>query len=79
MSRTLALALVLAASPAAAQQTQTFFGPDGRVVSRSQTFKSGDSTFFDAAGRVTGRSQSSGGETRYYDAAGRLIGTVRKP
>jgi YD repeat-containing protein len=75
----LALALMLAASPAVAQQTQTLYGPDGRVVSRTQTFKSGDQTFFDAAGRVTGRSQTSGGETRYYDATGRLIGTVRKP
>jgi YD repeat-containing protein len=79
MTRALIIVLALAASPVAAQQTQTLYGPDGRVVSRSQTFKSGDTTFFDAAGRVTGRSQTSGGETRYYDAAGRLIGTVRKP
>ena len=72
----IALALILLATPAAAQQQQ-FRDSAGRNAGRAVTDSAGSTTYYDAAGRTTARSTTSGNQTTVYDGAGRKTGTIQ--
>jgi hypothetical protein len=75
LRRIAAAALLLAASPALADET--FYDDQGRVSGRSHIDSAGAETFFDAEGRVSGRATTdSAGTTHFFDSEGRNAGSV---
>jgi YD repeat-containing protein len=72
MKIALAALLLLAVSPAAAQQRQ-YYDAMGRTIGRSTTDTQGTTTFYDAMGRTTARSSTSGNTTTTYNPRGQVI------
>jgi YD repeat-containing protein len=69
--------LIALLPPGAAAQGRTFYGADGKLISRSTTDSSGAVMFYGPDGRVTARtSTESNGTTMIYDAGGRRVGSV---
>jgi YD repeat-containing protein len=79
--RTMAIiiAVILLATPAAAQQT-TFRDASGRITGTVTTDSNGQKTFRDGSGRMTGTANTdSNGTTTFRDASGRMTGTATSP
>ena len=59
-------------------KSQTLYGPDGRVITRSTTDSQGSTTFYGRDGRMQGRASETPTGTIYYDPTGRVIGKKAK-
>ena len=75
----IAIALVLAAAPAVAQQTR-FYGPDGKSLGTAVPLGHGSTRYYDRRGNSLGTSTTtSSGVKWFYDASGRPTGSTFGP
>jgi YD repeat-containing protein len=79
MNKLAALALLMLALPAQAEEQTRFYAPSGQSAGTAARDSSGSIRFRDAQGRSIGTSTTVGGTTTFYDARGRVVGRKRNP
>jgi hypothetical protein len=77
MSKLAALALLMLALPAQAEEQTRFFAPNGRSAGTVAPYGTGSTRFYDPGGKSIGTSTTVGGTATFYDSRGNVVGRKR--